>query len=113
MTGKSDKRGTKPLTSSAFYILLALVDEPRHGLGIASEIDARTGGDVRMGPGTLYIAIKKLLGQKLITEVSGDADDDPRRRYYRITKNGRAALAAEAKKLDRVLESARAKEVLP
>lgn len=104
---------TKPLTSSAFYILLALVDEPRHGLGIASEVEARTGGDVRMGPGTLYIAIKKLLDQKLIAEVSGSPDDDPRRRYYKITRAGRAALTAEAKKLNRVLASARAKEVLP
>ena len=68
---------TKPLTSSSFYILLAVVDEPRHGLGIASEVETRTGGDVRMGPGTLYIAIKKLLDQKLIAEVSATPDDDP------------------------------------
>lgn len=113
MADRNVNRGTKPLTSSAFYILLALADEPRHGLGIASEIETRTHGDVRMGPGTLYNAIKKLLDEKLIAEVHADPDDDPRRRYYRVTRSGRAALTAEAEKLDRVLEAARAKEVLP
>lgn len=113
MIKRNASRGTKPLTSSAFYVLLALVDEPRHGLGIASEVEARTGGDVRLGPGTLYNAIKKLLDEKLIAEVHADPDDDPRRRYYRITRSGRAALTAEAEKLDRVVEAARAKEVLP
>ena len=108
----TDIRGTKPLTSSAFYILLALVDEPRHGLGIATEVESRTDGDVRMGPGTLYNSIKKLLERKLIVDVSSDPDDDPRRRYYRITRSGRSALGVEARKLDRVLKSAREKEVL-
>jgi DNA-binding PadR family transcriptional regulator len=59
-------RGIKPITSSTFYILLALVDEPRHGLGIAAEIERRTDGDVRMGPGTLYNGIKKMLDNNLI-----------------------------------------------
>ena len=108
----TDSRSTKPLTSSAFYILLALVDESRHGLGIASEVESRTDGDTRMGPGTLYNSIKKLLEQKLIVEVSSDPGDDPRRRYYRITKGGRAALGSEAHKLDRILQAAREKEVL-
>lgn len=107
-----EKRGTKPLTSSAFYVLLALADEPRHGLGIAAEAESRTEGDVRLGPGTLYNSIKKLLENKLIAEVTADADDDPRRRYYRITKSGRHALAAEAGKLERLLRAAREKEVL-
>lgn len=88
------------------------MDEPRHGLGIVAEAESRTGGDVRMGPGTLYNSIKKLLELKLIANVSTDPDDDPRRRYYRITRSGRAALAQEARKLDRVLDAARAKEVL-
>lgn len=113
MKARHPNRGTKPVTSSAFYILLALVDEPRHGLGIASEVETRTDGDVRLGPGTLYNTIKKLLDEKLIAEVHADPDDDPRRRYYRITRSGRAALTAEAVKLDRVLEAAREKAVLP
>ena len=56
----TEKRGTKPLTSSAFYILLALVDEPRHGLGIVAEAESRTGGDVRMGRELCTNSVKKL-----------------------------------------------------
>ena len=66
-----------------------------------------------MGPGTLYNSVKKLLDQKLIADVRGEPGDDPRRRYYRITRAGRIALEAEARKLDRVLQVAREKEVLP
>jgi DNA-binding PadR family transcriptional regulator len=112
MTGQ---RGIKPITSSTFYILLALVDGPRHGLGIASEIERRTDGEVRMGPGTLYNAIKKMLDTQLIVEAStrpAPEEDDPRRRYYDITEAGRAALEAEAAKLERLMVAAREKQVL-
>jgi DNA-binding PadR family transcriptional regulator len=108
-------RGIKPITSSTFYILLALVDEPRHGLGIAAEIERRTDGDVRMGPGTLYNGIKKMLDNNLIQEAltrPQPEEDDPRRRYYRITEAGRAALEAEAAKLERLMVAAREKQVL-
>ena len=111
----TELRGIKPLTSSFFYILLALVDEPRHGLGIAAEVERRTDGAVLMGPGTLYNSIKKLLEQKLISETRSRPapdEDDPRRRYYQITKAGRTALQAEASKLERVLRAAREKHVL-
>ena len=111
----TELRGIKPLTSSVFYILLALVDEPRHGLGIVAEIERRTDGAVLMGPGTLYNSIKKLLDEKLITETHSRPApelDDPRRRYYRITKAGQAALEVEASKLETVLRAAREKHVL-
>jgi len=58
--------GGKPLTSSVFYILLALADSARHGLGIAAEVEQRTHGEVQLGPGTLYNAIKKMLAERLI-----------------------------------------------
>jgi DNA-binding PadR family transcriptional regulator len=111
----TELRGIKPITSSTFYILLALVDKPRHGLGIAAEIERRTDGDVRMGPGTLYNGIKKMLDSKLIEEASTrpvPEEDDPRRRYYRITQEGRVALEAEAAKLERLMVAAREKQVL-
>lgn len=107
--------GGKPLTSSVFYILLALADSARHGLGIAADVDQRTGGEVQLGPGTLYNAIKKMLAGGLIAvapERPAPEDDDPRRRYYCITNDGRRALEREAMRLDRVLDAAREKRVI-
>jgi DNA-binding PadR family transcriptional regulator len=99
-----------------FHILLALADEPRYGLGIAEEVARRTDDEVRLGPGSLYTAIKSMLGQGLIEEVEGDPSpgpNDPRRRYYRITPAGRGSLRAEAARLERLVLAARAKRVLP
>jgi len=107
--------GGKPLTSSVFYILLALADSDRHGLGIAADVEQRTGGDVQLGPGTLYNAIKKMLADGLIQVASkrpAPEEDDPRRRYYNISRSGRRALEQEAHRLDRVLAAARDKHVL-
>ncbi len=112
----SGAAGTKPLTSSVFYILLALADENRHGLGIVEEVERRTGGDVQLGPGTLYNAIKKMLAAGLIAEPKSrpaPEHDDPRRRYYRLTPAGRAAVETEAARLERVIEAARDKDLLP
>lgn len=107
--------GGKPLTSSVFYILLALADSARHGLGIAAEVEQRTHGEVQLGPGTLYNAIKKMLAERLIAvapERPAPEHDDPRRRYYCITDRGRHALEQEARRLDRVLNAAREKRVI-
>jgi DNA-binding PadR family transcriptional regulator len=107
--------GAKPITSSNFLILLALADRERHGLGIADDIETRTGGKVRVGAGTLYNAIRKLSESRLIEEVA-DApdpeDDDPRRRYYRITSLGRKTVRIEAERLSAVLSIALDKSVL-
>ena len=107
--------GTKPLTSSVFFILLALADRPRHGLGIADEVERRTEGEVELGPGTLYNALRKMLALGLIEEASeppDPEDDDPRRRYYRITNTGRQTVSVEAERLERVVAVARDKELL-
>lgn len=105
----------KPVTSSVFYALLAMADEARHGLGIAEEVEARTAGEVRMGPGTLYTALRKMLEDSLIEETEAPASEpapDTRRRYYRLTAEGRRVLADEVRRLERVVEVARSKRVM-
>ncbi len=109
------ERGTtRPIAGTFFYVLLALADEPRYGLGIVEEVAARTDGEVRLGPGTLYNAIRKMLDGGLIEEWSPGGEDelDPRRRYYRITRTGRTLVAEEASRLEQLVRAARAKHVL-
>lgn len=103
------------LTPAAFQILLALADEDRHGLGIMDEVEARTGGEVQLGPGTLYGTIKRLRQADMIREVPeapDPGDDDPRRRYYTLTPSGREALAREARRMEVMVHVARSKAVL-
>ncbi len=105
-----------PLTPAVFHILLALADRERHGYGIMQDIAARTGGTIRMGPGTLYGSIKRMLADGLIEESGARPDpelDDERRRYYRLTELGQRVLRAEALRLDWLLRIAQAKHVLP
>lgn len=102
------------LSRSAFVVLLSLVDQPRHGLGIVEEIEARTAGAVRLGPGTLYGTLKRLRTLGLveeIDEVPDPSDDDPRRRYYRVTDEGRDAVHDEAARMRQLVELAGAKQV--
>src|SRR4029453_18411313 len=83
----------------AFHILLAVSDSERHGYAIMQDIRARTGGALRLGPGTLYGTIKRLLADGLIEETGERAERDShdvRRRYYRITRRGRKVAAEEA-----------------
>ncbi len=104
-----------PLTPAVFHILLALVDSERHGYGIMQEIAKRTEGAMRMGPGTLYGTIKRLLADKLIEESGSRPDpalDDERRRYYRITSLGRRVVHAEAQRLEQLVQIAFSKRVL-
>jgi DNA-binding PadR family transcriptional regulator len=103
------------LTPAVFHILLALIDEDRHGYGIMLEIAERTTQRVLMGPGTLYGTLKRMLEGGLIEECGERVDpnlNDERRRYYRITKQGRRAAAAEAERLHALVKMARAKALL-
>ena len=113
MTGNSEH--LRSLTPAIFHILLALADRERHGYGIMQEIEAATGGDLRMGPGTLYGTIKRMVEAKLIEESeerpAPDLDDE-RRRYYRITDFGRKALSAEVERMSRLVKVAQVKHVL-
>src|SRR5215208_1777670 len=104
-----------PLTAATFHILLALVDEERHGYAIMQEVAARTDGTVRLGPGTLYGSLKRLLAGGLVEESDERADptlDDERRRYYRITRYGLAVARAEARRLEAMVRSARSKKLI-
>ncbi len=112
---EKDPRGLLPLTPGVLHILLSLADEERHGYGIMREVEDRTGGEVRMGPGTLYGSIKRMLADGLIEESDERPDpelDDSRRRYYRITDFGRRVAGAEAARLESLVRSAREKKLL-
>jgi DNA-binding PadR family transcriptional regulator len=107
-----------PLTPVALNVLLALADGERHGYGIMLEVRERTGGRVRLGPGTLYGAIKRLKEGGVIEESGERPDpaegaDDERRRYYRLTGFGGEVLAAEVERLDGLVRAARRKGAFP
>ena len=104
-----------PLTPATFHILLALGDDERHGYAIMREVAEATDGQIRLGPGTLYGAIKKLLVDGLIEETDERPDpelDDSRRRYYRLTKHGARVASAEAQRLAQLVKLARRKKLL-
>ena len=104
-----------PLTPAVLHILLSLADQDRHGLGVMSEVEARTDGKVKLGPGTLYGTIKRMVSSGLIVESDerpDPDDDDTRRRYYTMTPLGRRVLRMEAERLQQVVSAARDKKVL-
>src|SRR5438477_5919712 len=104
------------LPTAAFHILLALADEDRHGYAIIQEVAMRTGGELKLSAGTLYRSIQRMLEQGLIVETRdrpAPAEDDERRRYYRITPEGTAAARQEARRLAQLVKMARAKGLAP
>jgi len=112
MTDRSN--AAQPLSTQVFQILLSLVDHDLHGYAIIQDVAERTDDEVRLTASTLYAAVKRLLEQGLIDEVrSRSRDDDPRRRYYRLTPTGRKAARDEALRLERLAAMARAKRLLP
>jgi len=113
MARSSDPRAV-PLRPPVYHILLALVGRDRHGLGIADEIERASEGAVELGPGTLYRSLSEMTDVRLIQAVPAPSEDaDPRRKYYRITEEGRELLARETARLDRLVETARARGALP
>lgn len=105
------------MTTRTVQILLALAEGPLHGYGIKQRVEERTGGEVRLGSGTLYEAVHRLLGRGLLEEVGPPPDEPssggPPRRYYDLTEEGRAALRDELRRMKAVLEYARGQDLLP
>jgi DNA-binding PadR family transcriptional regulator len=97
-----------PLSPAALHILLALASEDLHGYGIMLEVARQSEGQYKLGPGTLYDNLRKLITQRCVEEAQKRAgDDDPRRRYYRLTGLGRRVLAAEVARLEGVVREAK------
>ena len=103
-----------PLRPPVFHILLALAERDLHGLGIADAAEEASEGAVELGPGTLYRSLSEMSDAGLIRQVEAPREDaDPRRKYYRITGEGRGVLATEATRLQRLVETARDRKVIP
>jgi len=123
MNADRDPTSFLPLKPAAFHILLSLADSSRHGYGIMLEVQERTKGSVKLGPGTLYSAIKRLLADELIAEeeekharrsypVGNRTLDDERRRYYSLTELGRRVITLDAERLAHLVEMAQEKQLL-
>ena len=113
--GLAEVEAMLPLSAAVFHILLALSDGERHGYGIMQEVRDLTDGQLRLGPGTLYGSIKRMLEGGLVVETGERPDsdlDDVRRRYYRLTDFGRLVLRGEAERLNRLVSIARTKHLL-
>jgi DNA-binding PadR family transcriptional regulator len=100
-----------PLTPAVFFILFALAEGERHGYAIMQQVGILSDGKFRMGPGTLYTTIQRLLELSLIEET--DTDASGRRRYYRLTRTGKLILKAELARMDAVVRRALRHKLLP
>jgi len=113
----NEARTHLPLTPAVFHILLALSAGDKHGYAVIVDVRDRTAGEVRLGTGTLYTAIKRLLERGLIEDAEAPADEvqegEQRRRYYTLTELGYGVVQAEAERLERLVGIARERELLP
>jgi PadR family transcriptional regulator, regulatory protein PadR len=98
--------GTRVMTEAAFLALTALAGEPQHGYGIVGEVDALSGGRVRLSVGTLYGVLDRLAADRLVELDREEVHNGRLRRYYRLTDQGADALAAEAERLAGNVEAA-------
>ncbi len=101
------------ITPAFFFLLLTLTEGSRHGHVMAQEVEERSGGSVKLGPGSLYWSLGRLSDVGLIDEVEPPEDEtDERRRYYGLTPFGREVLAREAATLERIVEYARLRRIV-
>jgi DNA-binding PadR family transcriptional regulator len=110
MTETADLEAALPLSPTAFYVLVAMADGPRHGYAVAREVEELTDGRIAMGPGTLYGSLQRMSAAGLIEESVNPGEDGlhaSRRRYYKITPLGSAALRVESERLLRAANVAK------
>lgn len=110
-----DAAASASMTPAVFHIMVALADGDAHGYAIMRDVERLSGGAMKLGPGTLYRSVQRMLVDGLIEErdmaLDDEADDD-RRRYYRLTPRGLAVARTEAKRLDALVDEARARKLL-
>lgn len=109
----SDERPPRPLTPATLHILLSLTTVGVHGYHIKRMVEERTDGAVRLGAGTLYASLRRMVKEGLIEETDapedvGDVEPGPRWRFYAITAHGRDVLKTEIRRLESDLRVARA-----
>ena len=97
-------------TRAEFYVLLAILDGPRHGYGLMQDVEELSSGRHQIGPGTLYTAIKRLRTAGLISETDADAD---RRRCYKLTRKGKSVAEEETQRMSDLVRVARKRGLLP
>ena len=110
-----DDQPSPLLTPAVFHILLALADGESHGYGIMQDVERFTNGETRLGPGTLYRSIQRMLVDGLIEELAialHDETDEDRRRYYRLTPKGLTVARREAERLADLVDAARHRDLL-
>jgi DNA-binding PadR family transcriptional regulator len=113
---KANPDSLLPLPAAVLHILIALAGRDRHGYSIMQDVAARTEGKVQLSAGTLYSSIRRMLEQGLIEELAESpepSNTDERRRYYRITRFGKRAAAAEVERLNALVQQARAMGLAP
>ncbi len=104
-----------PLNPRDYLVLFSLTAEERHGYGIVKEVENHSGGSVRMDPSNLYRSLKRLINNGLVeeSEQRSDENSDERRRVYALTSLGRDVVSAEAQRLSRLTDAARARDLIP
>ena len=97
-----------PLAPATLHILLSLAGEPMHGYGIIQEVLRQSGGRYKVGPGTLYDNLQRLMKRRMVEEVAGPREkENSRRRYYRLSTFGRGVLSQEIARLEDVVHEGR------
>jgi DNA-binding PadR family transcriptional regulator len=116
MSQRDEIEALLPLQAATFHILMALAEDDRHGYAIIQNVAERTGGELKLSPGTLYRSIQRMLEQGLIMETRerpAPEEDDERRRYYRITPFGVSVARAETRRLNELVKLARSSGFAP